>query len=450
MRNWFFGSFMTIGFLLNAQTEESKIVVLTLDDCIKTAIERNTTLKRAKNTELSAQYRRMQAIGNFFPDLNASVNYDYFFGNFFDTNAARQVSATTNSSNPNVSSRIVLFNGLSNHYTNAQRKNELLTASYSVKTTEDNIEALILSNFLVVINDKENIKIEKDRLALLENQLEREKKRLSVGVGDLTSVYNLQSQIANQKLTLNNLENTYKGDHLALIQSMQLDITQAEYEVADYEIAEEELLVSLRPFDEVLDEILSKNPSIAAARHSMDASRYQMKAARASYYPTISAFGVVGTNYSSNGARNPETGAYEADASFQDQVRYNEFEYVNFTIDIPIFSRLQSRNAVQQAKITMANSELAMYDAVNNVTNLVQRAYLDLVNAQNSYVSAKSNLEVAEQTFEFMKKRLETGNTDYYTYGESLNNKNRAELTLVNAKYSIIFRKKILELYSSE
>jgi len=54
-----------------------------------------------------------------------------------------------------------------------------------------------------------------------------------------------------------------------------------------------------------------------------------------------------------------------------------------------------------------------------------------------------------DQTYVFMKKRFETGNTDFYTYLESLNNKNRAEIQLINAKYSIIFRKKVLDLYRS-
>ncbi|MEQ9051618.1 MAG: TolC family protein, partial [Marinoscillum sp.] len=128
-------------------------------------------------------------------------------------------------------------------------------------------------------------------------------------------------------------------------------------------------------------------------------------------------------------------------------MEFNEFEYVNFSLNIPIFSRYQTSNNIQVAKVGMANAELGVAQSMNTITNLVQTAYLDLVSAQNTYISAKENLEATTQTFEFMKKRFETGNTDFYTYLESLNNKNRAELELINSKYSIVFRKKILELY---
>lgn len=446
MRTFFSALLIAISSVSVAQQQDS-VMVLTLDDCIRTALDRNIQLKRAKNNLLAAESNRFQAIMNFFPTLSAGVNYDFFFGTFFDTNAARQVSTTTKSSNPNLSSNLTIFNGFANHHNLSQRKNELLASQETVKSTEQTVESSILINYLNVILDLENIQIEKERVDLLEAQLERERKRESVGVGSMESVYNFQSQLANQRLTLNNLEVQYKRDHLTLLQSMQLDVTSGEYEVQPYEVDEGQLLFDAGSFDELLEETLSSNPTIAAARYSLDASGYAMKAARANLLPTVSVFGRLGSNYSSNGARNPRTGDYEANATVTDQLEYNKFEYINFSLNIPIFTRYNTGNQIQQSKVAYANAELGVYEAVNNITNLVQTAYLDLVSAQNTYVTAKENLEAAGQSFEFMKKRFETGNTDFYTYAESLNNKNRAQVELVNAKYNIIFRQKILELY---
>jgi len=429
-----------------AQTEQD-VTVLTLDDCIKTGLERNIRLKQARNNEIIAESNRFQSIMNFFPTLSAGINYDYFFGNFFDTNAARQVSETTNSSNPNLSSSLVLFNGFNNHFQLNQRKHELVAATENTKSTQQSIESLILSSYLTVILDKENVKIARERVDLLEAQLDREKKRESVGVGNLESVYNFQGQLANQKLTLVNLENALKRDVLALYQAMNLDLSSGEYEIEPYAVEESDLLLDEEPYEELLDDVMSNSPALKSSQATFEASRFQLKSARAQRLPTLSAFGRVGSNYSSNGARNPSTGEFEGNASFSEQMDYNVFEYVNFSLSIPIFTRYQTSNRIQVAKVGMANSELDVDAAVNTITNLVQSAYLDLVSAQQTYRSAKENLEATSQTFEFMKKRFETGNTDFYTYLESLNNKNRAELELVNAKYSIVFRQKILELY---
>lgn len=435
-----------VPFFVLAQTE-AELTQLTLDECIETALERNIAIKQARNNEIIAESNRFQSIMNFFPSLSAGINYDFFFGNFFDTNAARQVSETTNSSNPNLSTNMVLFNGFSNHYQLRQRSNELVAATATTKNARLNVESNILTFYLNVILDKENIKIAQERVDLLEAQLEREKKRESVGVGNLESVYNFQGQLANQKLTLNNLENTLQRDLLTLFQAMQLEPNAGDYVVQPYEVHESELLLKADPFQMVLEESLNSSPALIAANASLAASKFQMKSARAQRYPTITAFGRVGSNYSSNGARNPTNGEFQPDASFGEQMEFNEFEYVNFSLNIPIFTRFQTSNQIQTAKVGMANAELDVAQAINNITNLVQTAYLDLVSAQNTYVSARENLEATSQTFEFMKKRFETGNTDFYTYLESLNNKNRAQLELVNARYSIIFRKKILELY---
>ncbi|MFY0600296.1 MAG: TolC family protein [Cyclobacteriaceae bacterium] len=458
MRIFLVASLFIIANLTFAQNE-SVATKLTLDDCIETALDRNISLKQARNNQIIAESNHFQAIMNFFPTLSAGINYDFYSGTFFDNNAARQVSEISNSSNPNVSSNLILFNGFSNYFQLQQRKHEQVASLATMENTKQNVETTIISLYLNVILDKENVKIASERVELLDAQLNRERKRESVGVGNLESVYNFQSQLATQKLILNNLENTLQRDLLSLFQAMQLDPSEGEIEVQPYDIPESDLLLELEPFDVVLNQIINESPALKASESAYKASKYQLKSSRAQRSPTLSVFGRLGSNYSSNGATNPskpfinpdnpdEQGFnFEPDATFFEQIDYNQFKYVNLSLNIPIFTRFQTSNRIQIAKVGMANAELDVAAANNNITNLVQTAYLDLVTAQNTYVSTKENLEASTQAFDFMKKRYETGNTDFFTYLESLNNKNRTEIELVNAKYSIVFRKKILDLY---
>ena len=94
----------------------------------------------------------------------------------------------------------------------------------------------------------------------------------------------------------------------------------------------------------------------------------------------------------------------------------------------------------------MRNAEVAVEQAEQTVKNTLQQVYLDLITAQETYRASLENLKALEQSYTFVKKRYDAGLTDFYTFRESLNNKNRAEIELVNAKYTIIFRKKILDL----
>jgi outer membrane protein len=432
--------------------------VLTIDECIQIALDNNLTLRQAQNNSLMARAAQMQAMMGHLPSISANANYDYFIGTTFDQNAARQVTATTSSSNPNLQGRLTIFNGLSVHNTRKQRVQEYLAAQSSVENAKLSTEASILQAYLNTLLGEENIRISSERVDLLQAQLDRAIKRESVGVGNMEDVYNFKSQLATEKLNLQTLKNTYQQSLLTLLQAMRLEPANANYTLEPVGDTDYELLTTIDPFEQVLEECMSVNPALASAKASFEASKHQFRSAWGQQMPTVSVFGMLGSNYSSNGATNPdkpfndpETGEgffnFEPDATFLQQMGYNQFEYVNFSISIPIFSQLRGNSQIQTAKLSMDNAKLDSEIAVQDITNAVQRMYLDLVAAQVTYESAQENLEALQQTFEFMKRRYETGNTDFYTYLESLNNKNRAETQLVNAKYSIVLRKKVLDVY---
>lgn len=420
--------------------------VLTLEECMAIALEKNIDLKRAKNSERIAEINKFQAMLNFLPSVNASINYDYFFGNFFDQNAARQVSETTNSSNPNIGGSLILFNGLSNQYNIKGRTNDQRAAEAGTSEAELNLKTNVLIFFLNATVANENMKIANDRVDLLDSQLDREKKRVSVGVGNMDAVYSIISQLASEKLQQTSAKNSYSSRMLTLIQAMQLDAS-VDYQLASIEVEESDVLTDLEPFDWVLSEAIDYHPGMDRAEASKVSANFQLKSSSASRWPTLSVRGVLGSNYSSNGARNPESGALEPDASFSDQIEYNNFQYVNFSLSIPVFNRYQASRNVQVDRVGVLNSELDFKQTELSITNTVQQAYLDMLNAQSSYSTAKENLEAQTSAFDFIKKRFDTGNTDFYSYFESLNNRGQAEAQMINAKYSITLRKKVLDLY---
>ncbi len=441
-----------VALLLFAEIGKAQEII-TLEQAIDVALENNIGLKRAKNNALIAKANKFQALMNYLPSLTAAANYDFFFGTFFDTNAARQISAITNSSNPRFDINAVLFGGFANTYNLKQRNADEQAAQSDIEGQNIFVKATVMSSYLNVLIDKENIKISENRIGLLRKQLEREIKRESVGVGNIELVYNFRSQVANERLNRINFENQYQRDLLTLIQTLQLD-PKNDYDVESYDFEDGEVLLDIEDFDQILAASLDFAPDLKRAEANNTSAIYQMKAAKVARYPTVNFFARIGSNYSSNGAVNPNldpgpTGGenFEADATFWDQMGYNQFEYFNFSLNIPIFNRWQTNTNIQVARINMVNSELDARQAYQDMTNTVQTVYLDLVSAQNTYRAAEENLTALTQSYEFSNKRYQTGNTDFFTYLESLNNKNRAEIQFANAKYSIVFRKKILDIY---
>lgn len=454
MKRILFCALLITSQLVYAQENED---VLTLDQCIGTALERNIQLQRAENQALIARANRFQAIMSFTPTVSAAINYDYFFGNFFDQNAARQVTEATNSSNPTLSGSLMLFNGFSNHYALKSAVQNEISTQASIDQAKLDVKSNVITAYLNAVLSQENLAIVDKRVELLESQLEREKKRVSVGVGSVDAVYNLQSQLASEKLNQVAAQNTMSTNMLSLVQLMLLDVT-VNYSIESIDISDSDLLDDLGGFNAILATVFNNNPGIRAAEAGKEVARYTYKQSVSGRYPTISAFAQIGSNYSSNGATNPTlpyndpvTGDpgynFEADASFSQQMEYNQYEYINFSLNIPILNNNRTSRDIQVSRVGISNAELQYQDAVNSITNNVQQAYLDMLNAQATYISARDNLEAQNTSFEFIKKRFESGNTDFYSYLESLNNKNIAESQMVNAKYTIILRKRILDLY---
>lgn len=427
---------IVVGLLITSSVfAQDEKEVLTLEKCVELALQNNIDLKRAQNNVILGKSNKSQAVMNFLPNVNASVGYSVSNGTSFDPNSGQRVTDTYEQSRPSLNANWNLFSAFFNHHLLNRRENELESSVYALRHSEIILMANVLLRYLNVALDRENIKNAQTRLELLQSQLEREVKRESVGVASLENVYNFRSQVANQKLILVGLENQYKSDFLALIQTLQLN-NPDDYVLADFEVQISPEDTQVDPFEHVMAEILESSYNIKSAHHLMLAATNQLKATRTNLFPSIGVGAGLGTQFSTNN-----------EGEIFEQYRNLTFNSYGFQINIPIFNNFISRNQVTQAKVNMFNSELNYKQAVLDVTNRIQQDYLDLVSAITSYESATENYEAQEQTFNFVQTRFDIGATDFYTYLESLNNKNNAEIMLINAKYSIAFRNQILDLF---
>ncbi|MEM6642871.1 MAG: TolC family protein [Bacteroidota bacterium] len=409
--------------------------VLSLDECIEIAVNRNLTIKQNQNNLIAAQSNKRQAFFNFLPNFSISGGYTIVEGTRFDNASGRFVSATTRQSNPELTGGLNVFNAFANHHLMNRRSHEYQSSYYQLEDSKLFTIANVIRSYLNVLVDLENLNVSNQFLSFLESQYEREKKRVSVGVGDLESVYNFQSQVATERLNNVNLENQYQSDLLALLQLLQLN-DGSSVKVNPLDSTALDVLSEFDPYNVVLQEVLQNSFQLKSSIEAKKASRLQLSESRANRWPSIG----LGAGYGSQFSTNNE-------GDYLSQIENFNYQYIGGSIQIPLLNGLQRQNAVDNARVSFLNAEIAEEQAVLDVTNATQRDYLDLVSAQTSYQTAQENYEALNSTFEFIKKRFETGNTDFYSYLESLNNKNRAESQLINAKYTIVLRKRILDLY---
>jgi len=432
-------TFVTLfGFQAHAQT------VLSLEECINIAIENNLDIKRARNNALSAKAGYTQSKMQFLPSLSAFASHNWNEGLQFDQTSGGLVNTTTLSGSGSLSGNFVIFDGFRNIY-GVQRDNFLYKASEeAVKSNELQTEAAVVNGFLDIINTRENLKIQIQTNDLLKEQLSREEAREKAGVGNMEQVYNFRSQIAQQELRIVNLRNQLQTAELTLIQLLLIDPLD-DYEFKGITPNDALLEEEMEAYQSVYDKARAYSPSLRSAELNLEASKKSYRITQYNWMPRFDVSASYGSSWSSN-VRNPDGTIIDP----RDQLPRNLAKGARFNLSVPLFTRFNNRTQMQQQKIQYLNAELTLQDTENNLRNSVQQAYLNLLNAKESYRAAKESLLNLNTAFEFSKTRYENGTIDFVTYLVSLNGKNNGELELTRAKYSILFRKLILDIFIGE
>ncbi|GJM27526.1 MAG: transporter [Cyclobacteriaceae bacterium] len=408
---------------------------LTLDDCVQIGLANNISIKKVNNNFLIAEANEKQSKLEYLPRVSASSNYNISHGLTNDPTTFEPVTATTKSSTPSLNMDFNIFNGMRTR--NFARKSTMVrqAADFDAAQTRDDIELAITASYLLVISDRENIKVAQERLDLLSNQLNRAERRVEAGVANMEQVFNLRSQIANEKLNKVTLENQYKSDRLSLLQTLLLD-PSLDYRIEDVSLLSRSIDTTIPEYQELLKSVLAYSPGLKSAGLGIEASKLDLAMAKADRLPSLNMRAAYGSTFSSNNQD-----------GYLDQLNLNEQKFLGLALNIPIFDRNRIKNNVHVSNINISNTELDYEQVRIDLVNSMQQAYLDLVAAHSTYEAARENLSALEQSFKFAESRYNSGNTDFYSYLESLNNKNRAEIDLINSRYSFLFRQRILEIY---
>ncbi|MFY0592779.1 TolC family protein [Roseivirga sp.] len=427
---------------------------LTLEECIDIALENNINIKTARNNAISAKAGYAQSKFNFLPSLNASAGHSWSEGLQFDQTVGDLVNTTTLGGNGSISAGVTIFDGFSNRLRMGQRNLQYQAALETIKSSIQATEAAVIGGFLDIISTKEQLKISNQTLELLNDQLARQVSIERAGTGSMEQVYNFRSLIAQQKLTIVTQSNGLATSKLALIQLLLLNSNE-EYEFAGITINDAELELEIEEFNSVYDKAIDFSPGLKSANFALEAAEKSLKIAKNGWMPTLTAGASWGTGWSSNFVNVLERDAMGAPTRTEvtdwgTQFERNERKGANLSLGIPIFNRFATKTGIQQSKMQMLNSQLAVEQTKNTLTNQVQQAYLGLLNAKTTYSAAKESLVNLDTSFEFTKTRYESGTIDFVTYLQSLNNKIGGELQLVQAKYGIMLRKLILDIFTGE
>lgn len=417
---------------------------LSLQECVKTALERNLDLKQLLVNEEIQSRNLIQSKYEFLPSLSAFWNYSINWGTTINSVTFTRSTSQTNFSSPRITANVPIYSGLGLRYAVKENEQNFLATHERMLRRKNDILNQVVASFMQIVFDKNNIKVQQNRIVVLEKQKERIQKLFNAGATTPAELANINSQLATEQLNLINIQNQLERDKLTLLQVLQLPLGPT-YVFVEPDVSKVNLQqINIPDLQSVLSYALENMPQMKEQRYSIGAAEWRVKRAKASLYPTVSAFGTLSSQYSSQVNRfiTPENRT-----GYLPQLDDNFQQTIGLQVQIPIFTAFRNRNNYQVAQLNKQIAQIGYEAEQNRLTQEIQQAWLSVKLARTRLDAVEEQIKALKLSFEVAEKQYNAGTLNFYAYNEILNNLTRAEFDKIQAQYELIFRMKILDVY---
>ena len=425
--------------LLNAQDQKE----WSLDKCINYALEHNLNIQKQDLTVSILRNNFDIARFDRLPSVSANVSGGTTFGKTFSQDAGEFIDEQITYLNGDISSNVVLFDGLRDKSTIKQRDHEVDASLHDKEAYANDIALQIVNYYLQILYNREQYNAAFSQLKTTREQIQRTKELVSAGSAPKGDVLELKAQAANEKTQMVNYLNLEKEARVNLKQAMNIQLDTLTISKPE-NIDAEQLYATLKPINTVYQTAISHLPEVKAAKASIEANKAAIDIAKADYYPSLYLGASVSTRYNDAAVDFSDLGSkYTFGEQVQDYLSAN----LGVTLSIPIFNKFRTKYNVDNARI---NLEIARRDeslTLQNIYQKIERAMNDSRAAYENYLAAQESLSANKESFKYAEQRFNAGLINSVDYNLAKTNLSKAQVDLLNARYELIFKVKILDFY---
>jgi outer membrane protein len=452
----------------------------TLQECIDYALDNNLQVRQNQLNIESNQAILQQSRLDRLPSLNGSFSHFYNFGRTLNPFTNQFINQQIQTNTVAISGDLVVFNGFAITNTIQQNQRNLQSSELTLEEARNNLMLGIVNSYMQVVLNQQIAQNAEKQLESTEAQIEQTRRLVSAGTLPEVNLYQLEAQAATDRLQIIQAQNTINLAELSLRQQMQLPMGEP-FSLEIPSLGEGAPVFSGRNLETIVSTAENTQPQVKAARLNVQSALLGIDIAKARLLPTL-AFGFqANTNYSSanktlpdlsrepifrgldtlgyipdvNGMPTdfvvrPRFAFQERDFGFFSQMQEAFRQGFGFSLQIPIFNRFQTRNAVQQSTIRAKQSELNEQIVKNQLRQTIEQAYLDTRAAEATYKANVERVKALKEAFRATERRYELGATNSMEYTLAKNNLATAENDLLRAKYDLIFKLKVLDFYEGK
>jgi len=409
---------------------------ITFEDAVQIALKQNITLAQAQNAVASDAASVRGAKLSFLPNLQLSTSGSQSYGRNFSETTGDVLNRNNQSLNAGISSSVTLFDGLQNVATLHEAEKNQDAGELDLARAKQTTVFTVASNYLSIITEQEQLKVQQENLASLQAQEDEIKKMVDAGARAISDLYSQQASTAAAKLAVVNAQHDLELGKVDLVQTLRLD-PKVTYDFIAPTV--NDTATTKYDLDSLTAHAYAQRADLSAESARVDASAQGVKVANAGSWPTIS----LSAGY--NSAYNSATGL-----SLLDQFSQQRGGSISIGVSIPIFDRGQTSVDAQKAKIQEDNAKLALDAQKQEVALEVKRAYLNYQSAGEQLAAAQAQQTASDLAVKTSQQRYQAGAGTLVELTEARAAQVQAASAVVSARYGLVFQQALMSYYTGE
>jgi outer membrane protein len=369
--------------------------VMSLDDCIQTALKNNYSVSATRNAMHSAQGNVYAAYGQILPSINASAGRTKTWRGYVDYDSLGNAvggSATSNSYSGSISaSQTYPGLGIGTYGNIKLSKKNLTSSKYDLSSAIADLELQVKANYYSVLKAKMLEYVARDAVKRGEERLRVAQSRYDLGSASMSDVLKAKVQFGNDKLDLVSKSNSTRLAMAQLAYTMGMDVNR------DFQVADSlPVVVNNITFDQALSVALSDNPVYRKSQIDLEAARASKMIAWSNLLPSLS----LSLSHSNS------AGAY---SEFTDFKRQNADYQMRMAFNFNIFDGFNDYANIRTAKYRVRSYEENVANTRNNVALAVKEAFLDLDQATEQRKLTDESVASAQEDLNLVREKYNLG-----------------------------------------
>jgi outer membrane protein len=459
-----------ISLALNAQQKWD------LKSVVEYAMANNISVRlsdvQAKVAALTYKQSRLSQI----PNANFSGNTGYNSGSNQDPTTFSRITETYLSAGLQLQSSADIFNFFSKRNTIAGNEWELKASKAFVDKTKNDIALTAANAYLQVLLAKEQEKITLVQLKQTQAQLNNTRKLVDAGALPELNASQMEAQLAVDSGNYISAKGNVTIGILTLKSYMNIDAAAPfEVDTPPVELIPVEPIADLQP-ENVYKLAIANQPLQRYNDFRLKAADKFKAAARGAMYPTLSAYGSLGSNYNNKAQEVKSVTPFVAPignvtvggtnynvlpvepfnkytygkTSFSNQLSDNFRQSIGLSLSIPIFNSYNLRTQYLRSKLNISTLQLQKEQDDQKLKQDIYQAYTAAMTALEKFNASKKSVEINEKTFVFAGKRFDVGLLGTFDLITTQNNLLRAKLEYSINHFDYVFKMKVLEFYKGQ